>query len=249
MSDVLCIIPARKGSKGIPHKNKQLLADVPLVIFSIRSALQAGIDGTRIVVSSDDEEILGYAKSWKVCPHRRPIELSMDESSTEDCMIDAIDNAHYSGDIKSVLLLQPTSPIRFKDRISDAITTYKNGDYDSLLSVTEMHPFFWNYQYDDKVKIESCVSSYAPNSRPRRQCISKYDIPYFENGNLYITDIDVLKNKHCRIGDKPYLYKISELEAMQIDDPEQLKIIDIILSTSMGRFFRMSFKHESENKV
>ena len=139
--NVLCVIPARAGSKGIPNKNMQKLNGVPLVVFTIRQAIAAGLPIKNITVSSDCEEILSLAESWGVSPRRRPQEISGDKNSTEDALLHALETC--GKDVDTVLLLQPTSPIRFRGRIKKCLEEYASGDYDSLLTTTKLYDFFW----------------------------------------------------------------------------------------------------------
>ena len=110
-----------------------------MVGHSIIQALKSGIHFKNIIVSSDDDAILEKARQFDVVGHRRSSELCTDESSTESVMIDAVE--HYP--CNSVMVLQPTSPIRFRGRITDCIMKYKSGDYDSLVTTTKFYNLFW----------------------------------------------------------------------------------------------------------
>lgn len=238
---MLCVIPARGGSKGIPKKNMVKISGLPLVAYSIKAALGAGLPESNIVVSSDDDEILKYVKVWNIYAHKRPAEISTDTSSTEDAMLDVVNNVYPHRGFEGVILLQPTSPIRFHGRLTHAIETYQSGDYDSLLTVTKFYPFFWQERNDETLNRKSWVSTYPPHVRPMRQEIPPEDLMYFDNGNIYITHIDVLMNMKCRIGVKPCIYQITDVEAMQIDTQLELQIIDRIISSSNAGIFRTKF--------
>lgn len=239
--NMLCVIPARGGSKGIPKKNMVKISGLPLIAYSIKSALGAGLPESNIVVSSDDDEILKYTKVWNVYAHKRPAEISTDTSSTEDAMLDVIYNVYPYRGFEGVILLQPTSPIRFNGRLAHAINTYSSGDYDSLLTATKFYPFFWQERNNDISNQKSWVPTYSPQSRPMRQQIPPEDLMYFDNGNIYITHIDVLMNTKCRIGSKPCIYQITDVEAMQIDTKFELQIIDRIIASSNAGIFRTDF--------
>lgn len=226
LDDVLCVIPARGGSKGIPGKNLRLVGGKPLVAHSIEHAIQSNIPRTNIVVSSDSDTILDIATQYKVVARRRPIEISGDNSPTEAALIDALDQMPNAS---HVLLLQPTSPIRFKETITKCLTAYDKGDHDSLLTVTKFYNFFWAEN-----PLRTWTPTYFANKRPMRQDLRRQDFRYFDNGNIYITKIDLLIRTMSRIGVNPCVYPISELEGLQIDTPEDLKIIDAILSGKVG---------------
>ena len=219
--DILCVIPARGGSKGIPRKNLQNLAGIPLFVHSIQHALRAGIPNLNIVVSSDDDEILSVAAKHHVMAHRRPNNISQDLSSTEECLIDAVQVCKTK---KTLICLQPTSPIRFPTLISDCLQAYYDGGYDSLHTATKFYDLFWFKPYNDG----KWYSSYAPKERLMRQKMPESSLKYFENGNLYIMDIDVLLKDKCRHGKKVCVYPISELEAIQIDTSDDLEKVRMI---------------------
>jgi len=218
LSKILCIIPARGGSKGIPHKNMRMLGGIPLVAHSILHARQAGFAVENIVISSDDDKILECA-SYGAIPLKRPEDISGDNSSTELALLHACRNSKK--DIQHILLLQPTSPIRFPDSVKGFLEFYLCNNYDSAVAATEFHNFFW--YLEDKWK-----STYTPNKRPMRQSMEFKDNCFFENGNMYITSVDTLNGEKCRIGGKVGVYPISELEGMQIDSPRDLYLFENI---------------------
>ncbi len=229
LNDVICLIPARGGSKGIPRKNEQMIGGVPLVVHSIRHAKDAGVPIDQIIVSSDSEAILHLADRNKVVAHRRPDYLSGDEASTESVMLHIADQ--YST-FNTMLLLQPTSPIRFQGRVAACLSKYFDGDFDSLLTVTPFHDFFWQEKPVDDTSYQ-WVASYPVLDRPRRQELSREDTRYFDDGNIYITDTKVLKETGCRIGKKPCIFPISMLESMQIDTIDDLTIMNAIFSKNV----------------
>src|SRR5690606_9725040 len=115
---VLGLITARGGSKGIPRKNIKLLGGKPLIAWTIDAALKSRyID--RLILSSDDNEIISIAKSLNCdVPFVRPSELATEISSSMDVVLHALD--HVGEFFDFLLLLQPTSPFRTSEDI-DAI--------------------------------------------------------------------------------------------------------------------------------
>jgi CMP-N,N'-diacetyllegionaminic acid synthase len=226
MNDILCVIPARSGSKGVVGKNMRMLGGKPLVVHSIDQAHAAGIPESNIVVSSDGEDILHVAKELGVVAHKRPDELCTDEASTESALLDALNTFPNH---RTVLLLQPTSPIRFKGRVRECIMKYQSGDYDSLLTVTEMHNIYWSKRMDHDQVWHWCPNEYAIN-RPRRQELSKVDYLYFDNGNIYLTDAEVLSECNNRIGNRCCVFPISPIEGLQIDTEEEFLIMEVIFN-------------------
>lgn len=123
--EVLAIIPARGGSKGIPGKNIKSFAGYPLIAYSILAGLRAK-SVTRVIVSTDDEEIARVAREWGAeLPFMRPAELAQDKTTDYPVMRHALDwlkeNEGYQPDI--VLQLRPTSPVRPLNLLDQAVQT------------------------------------------------------------------------------------------------------------------------------
>jgi YrbI family 3-deoxy-D-manno-octulosonate 8-phosphate phosphatase len=123
MTEILALIPARGGSKGIPRKNIRNFAGYPLIAWSIAAAKQASCV-TRIIVSTDDEEIASVARQFSAeTPFLRPSELALDQTTDLPVFEQALewlkDNENYKPDI--TVQLRPTSPIRPKDCVDRAV--------------------------------------------------------------------------------------------------------------------------------
>ena len=101
---------------------------------------------------------------------------------------------------------------------------YEENDCDSLIATTKFYNLFWQEQDNPPVGYSwSCTTEEM--TRLRRQKLSRENYKYFDNGNLYISDTRMFKKRNNRIGYKPYIYPITEIEAMQIDTPSDLKIM------------------------
>lgn len=217
MKDILCIIPARGGSKGILNKNLRVLGGKPLVAHSICHALLAQIPNENIVLTSDSNDICDIGYQYGISVIQRPDELATDTASTESALLHVLES--YT-DYKTLLLLQPTSPIRFKGTINNFINFYKQDHeerYLSALVTTKFHNFMWRKTWG------GWSSSYAPSDRPMRQFMN--DHMYYENGNMYLTDIETFKKKKCRLCGKIGVFVISELEGLQIDTIDEFNHI------------------------
>lgn len=140
MSDhILFVIPARGGSKGIPHKNIKLFAGRPLIAYSLDAARFLA-DDDHIILSTDDEEIAATAATLGyVTPYRRPAQLATDTAGSREVILDAMDYADASGvKYDRVVLLQPTSPLRTADDVRRAIEAYDaHPGCDMAVTVTE----------------------------------------------------------------------------------------------------------------
>jgi CMP-N,N'-diacetyllegionaminic acid synthase len=131
------VIPARGGSKGIPRKNLALLAGRPLLAYTTEAARTSG-RLTRVVVSTDDEEIAGVAKRLGVeVPFLRPQHLAADDTPMLEVLIDLVatlrQREQYRPEV--LVLLQPTSPFRRPDHIDAVIDRLSSTSADSVVTV------------------------------------------------------------------------------------------------------------------
>jgi CMP-N,N'-diacetyllegionaminic acid synthase len=136
--EVLAIIPARGGSKGLPRKNVLPLAGHPLIAYSIQAALHSTLI-TRVIVSSDDEEILTISRDYGAdVPFVRPATLALDDSTDYEVFTHALDwLKNHEGYIPDLVVqLRPTSPVRTVEIIDHCIARLQQSDADSLRIVT-----------------------------------------------------------------------------------------------------------------
>ena len=186
---ILVVIPARGGSKRLPRKNVLPLAGKPLICWTIEAALDAKLD-SRIVVTSDDEEILSITNQYAprgVIAHKRSENLAIDTASTTDALIDAVKAQQKLGyDARIVVLLQPTSPLRNHEDIQEAIRTYSAfGKNKTLVSVCEVdHPAAWV----GKITKDGCLTGIDLSGKRSQD----YEIEYRLNGAIYILDVRTL---------------------------------------------------------
>jgi N-acylneuraminate cytidylyltransferase len=156
MTEVLALIPARGGSKGIPRKNIRLFAGYPLIAWSIAAAKQSGLV-TRVLVSTDDEEIAAVAREWGAeTPFLRPSEFAQDKTTDLPVFEHALkwlkDVEGYRPDV--IVQLRPTSPIRPRTLVDDAIhILLEHPDADCVRGVVPaaQNPFkMWRFSGEGK---------------------------------------------------------------------------------------------------
>ena len=219
---ILAIIPARGGSKRLPRKNVLDLNGEPLLAWSIKAGLRSKyID--KVVVTSDDADILNIAKYYGVLSINRPIELSSDTATTFDAVEHAIENIKY---YDYIVLLQPTSPLRTEWHIDKAIEFLINKEADAIVSVCEMdHSPLWSNTLDDTLSMAEFLTKSIKNKRS--QDLDSY---YRINGAIYICDTKkLLKEKGFFIENRIYAFKMDGETSIDIDNEIDFQLADLIL--------------------
>ena len=217
MKNILAIIPARGGSKGLPGKNIIDLCGEPLINWTIQAAMGSKYI-SEIYVSTDDLKIKDVVeKSGIKINHLRSKRLSQDDTLSIDVVLDILTFPQFSN-IEFVCMLQPTSPLRNSRHIDEAFDKFFNLNASCCVSVceNEFSPF-WSFEINDK-KIKSLFPS---NSIPLR----RQDLPttYSLNGAIYIAKVDWIINNKSFLSDQTIAYVMQKNESIDIDDLEDLK--------------------------
>ncbi|GAA4485960.1 acylneuraminate cytidylyltransferase family protein [Microbacterium panaciterrae] len=222
---ILCVIPVRGGSKGVPGKNARAVAGKPLVAWSIEQALAAGLD---VLVSTDDAELAAIARGAGAdVPFLRPAELAEDTTPTEPVILHAIRHRAAEGRRPdAVMLLQATSPVRLPGTIERAVQEFAETGVDSLVGVVPQTPFFW---HPATAVGGSATAEYDPSARPRRQDLQSGDYFYKETGSLYLTRTEIYERENNRIGGRVGLFVMDEAEGVDIDTLVDLRIAEAVL--------------------
>lgn len=219
----LAIIPARGGSKRLKRKNVLDLCGKPLIAWSIEAGLQSKyID--KVIVSSDDEEILQISKKFGAKTIKRPNELASDTATTFDAIkhtIDSLEKYEY------IVLLQPTSPLRNAKHIDEAIELLKDKKADAVVSVCEMdHSPLWSNTLDDTLSMSNFLKDEVINKRS--QDLQKY---YRLNGAIYICKTNLfLKEKSFFLKDNIFAYIMDAKSSIDIDNEIDLEVARAIKS-------------------
>ncbi len=224
---ILTIIPARGGSKGIPQKNVRPFAGHPLIAWSIDQSLRSK-HIERTIVSTDDEEIRQIALKYGAeVPFLRPAELARDDSPTEPSLLHVLDELKKTGyEPDAVILLQPTSPIRFDGTLDRAIEKFQQEKCDSLLTVFAVHHLYWK-------NADSAEPLYDHMNRPRHQDMKEEDQIYAETGSIYVTKASVLRKEKNRLAGKIGMLPTKREESIDIDTEE-----DFLLAEEIARLNR-----------
>jgi N-acylneuraminate cytidylyltransferase len=216
----IAIIPARGGSKGVPKKNIKEFLGKPLIEHSINYAKESKFI-EKIILTTDNEEIKKIGRDNNITVVDRPKEISGDKATTESAIEHVISLFKFSIDT-TIILLQPTSPLRPKNSLDEMIKIFNKQLYDSMLTLSPIHPLTWEI---DNKKTE-CMYDYS--NRPRRQDFKEKKLIYDENGSVYIFTNKIFIEKNNRLGGKIGHYIFKEEYGRQIDTPLDFELLEII---------------------
>lgn len=214
---ILAVIPARGGSKGIPHKNLRMMNGLPLLAYAIRNARQSR-QITDVVVSTDSAEIAAVAKKYGAEVVMRAPGLGGDDVTLDPVVYDAVVQLSERGmSYDAVVTLQPTSPLLRVGTLDDGVKYFLQGRWDTVISVVNRPRLSWEKQGDRLVPLY--------RARQNRQ-----DLPpqYLETGAFFITRACCVK-PDSRIGENISVYEIPEDEGLEIRDKNDWILADGLL--------------------
>jgi CMP-N,N'-diacetyllegionaminic acid synthase len=220
--EIISIIPARGGSKGIPGKNVMKIRGKPLIAWSIEEAKRSELIN-EVFVSSDSDEILEIAVEWGAKPIKRPDSLSNDTATSESALIHALEGINWPLPLDYVVFLQATSPVRRPYTLDRAIQQIADRGADSMFSacVVKDH-FLWGYS---KGSIQSITYDFL-DRKPRQELSDLF----LENGSFYIFRPEILFDNNNRLGGTISEFGMSAEESFQIDNVEDIDLCEYYLS-------------------
>ncbi len=225
-SERLIVIPARGGSKRLPRKNILPLAGKPLICWTIEAALETGLNA-RIMVTSDDEEILSVARRYGdkgLIAHKRPAEFATDHATTADVLQEALDAEQQAGNsAETLILLQPTSPLRSAEDIRTAVENYEHsGSGDTVVSVCEVdHPTAWIGTISD------CGHLNGLDLTGKRA--QDYQKEYRLNGAVYVTSVKTLRETGRLFTDSVRACVMPRVRSIDIDEAVDFRICEHLI--------------------
>ena len=213
---ILSIIPARGGSKGIPHKNIVSLCGHPLIYYTINAGLQSKyID--YLMVSTDDDEIATVSKRCGAeVPFMRPACLATDTSKTIDAVLHAINALEEKGkNFDLLVLLQATQPLRDTNDIDGAIEYYVDTEIKSLASVSLVK--------DNPILVRNVKNTTMEKILTQGSTVRRQDMPAFYriNGCIYINLVREL-NEDTSFNDNVSPYIMERSHSIDIDEESDL---------------------------
>lgn len=223
----LVIIPARGGSKGIPHKNIKPLAGKPLIEYTIDVARQVA-DDCDICVSTDDWDIINLVEKYGLkVPFVRPAHLATDTAGTYEVLLHTLEFYESNGVFyDNILLLQNTSPFRKAEHVKEALALYNN-DIDMVVSVTEVsaNPYYNCFEEDENGYLHI---SKGDGSLTRRQDAPKC---WEYNGAIYVINPESLKKMPLGKFTKRVKYVMDKIYSVDLDTPSDWIIAEAIIKT------------------
>lgn len=225
--NMLAVIPARGGSKGLSGKNIKLLNGRPLIAYSIEAALESKLF-QKVIVSTDDNEIAEIAKQYGAeVPFMRPKELSGDAVSSDDVILHAIYFYEEKGkDFDYVCKLQPTSPLRNAKHIREAYHMMISRNANYIVSVCECeHSPLWSGVIGADLGLENFIRE--EDKRACRQAFEKY---YRLNGAIYFGKVKNFEKEKNFMGHGSIAYIMNQENSVDIDSELDFLFAQTILN-------------------
>jgi CMP-N,N'-diacetyllegionaminic acid synthase len=221
-SKCIAIIPARGGSKGLVNKNIKFLCGKPLIAWTIEAALQCEFI-TKVIVNTDSKNIAKIALKYGAeVPFIRPSELGDDSATSSDVIQHTVEQLQLENE--TILLLQPTSPLRTKTHISEAFKKFTKDCSDSLVSISPLdkNPL-WSYWLDNNKITPVCETEKVSTLRQ--------DLPpaYALNGAIYIFTVDFFKKNNAFFNNKSNHFIMNKSSSIDIDDKIDFELAKIIM--------------------
>lgn len=228
--DIIAIIPARGGSKGVKRKNLRQINGKSLVGLSVMHALQSKLI-TRTIISSDDNEIIAEAVKYGAeAPFVRPSELAEDHVLDIPVFEHALnfleEKEKYSPQI--VVHLRPTAPYRKPEWIDAAIQKlidHPNADSVRSVSEPDKHPYRI-FRIDE----EGFLDPIMKHEHPVPYLLRRQDLPvmYYYNCVIDVTRPTTIFQKHSMTGDKILPYIMNPDDVIDIDSERDLRVAEIL---------------------
>jgi len=225
----LVVIPARGGSKGIPHKNIKLLNGKPLICYSIDVARQFTTDDN-ICVTTDDDVIIKVVEEYGLkVPFKRPDYLATDTCGSNEVIQHAYRFFAEKGiQYDAILLLQPTSPFRKVEFLKEAVALYDDSiDMVTSVKLSSCNPYYDGFEEDADGLLKI---SKGDGTIERRQ-----DAPsvWQQNGSIYVINPKSLMEKGMAHFTKIRKYAMSELYSVDIDNSFDWKVAELVINEKM----------------
>lgn len=228
MSNILCTICARGGSKGVKNKNIKELNGKPLIAYTIEQAKASGLF-EHIVISTDSDNIASVAKQYGAeVFFKRSEEMASDTAGKLDVIKDAFKRSeeYYNRTFDYLIDLDATAPLRSVEDIINSFNQFKENNNDNLITAmpSRRSPYFNLVEQDKDGKVY--LSKKLDGAVVRRQDAPKsYDM----NASIYIWKRDVILNEGSLFLEKTGLYVMPEERSIDIDNELDFKFVEFLM--------------------
>lgn len=241
MSNVVALIPARAGSKGVKDKNVKSLGGYPLVAWSISSCLQSSLID-RVIVSTDSVEYASLAESFGAdVPFIRPKQYSGDASTDYEFVKHALDFLAVEGDLPSLIVhIRPTTPFRDPVLLDRVITSFQDGlsdSYTSLRSVHEMSESAYKCVEMSSDNILSPLASLDSDMEKINGARQKFPTTYIANGYVDILRPDFILRSGCIHGDQVFGFVTPQAIEIDTEDDFVRACAELEANPALRQFF------------
>jgi len=224
--EILAVVPARGGSKGLPRKNLCCVAGVPLLEWTIRAGIESGVCG-RICITTDDDEIAAVGQVAGAEVVRRPPELALDDTPTVDAVLHLLDMLAFENyHPKVIVLLQPTSPLRHAGHVREAVELYLARSPASLIGVTE-----WSHHPYKALAVDT-AGFLSPLFGSRDVGAPRQTLPHVlrQSGGIYVVGATELKAARSFLVQPALGYLMDKVSSIDIDTAEDLAYAEWLLT-------------------
>jgi CMP-N,N'-diacetyllegionaminic acid synthase len=225
--NIVAFVNARKGSKGIPGKNKKKLLGKPLIEWTL-DVIKNCKYISKVIVSTDDEDVFNICENYGCKPpFLRPSNLGGDNVLQIDVIkhsVNYLKSINYN--FENIILLQPTCPIRIVNDLNMSIEKYCHNNYDSLISVTDVggrHPKTCYSSIDNKLNP-------LMNSSESGVLRQEFEKVYWRNGSIYIFNKKNIIENNSLYGKSIGFYEMPEERSFNLDSTFDWDITESYLS-------------------
>ena len=230
---LLAVVPARAGSKGVPGKNKAIVAGVPLVEYAVAAA-QAAASVAAVVLTSDDGDILDrYSGRAGVFVVRRPPALASDTASSSDAVAHALEQWEAAGgwSAHALILVQATTPLRTAADIDAAYDLFTRSGGEAVVSACRVdgirHPrVMYSLRDDGRSEL------FVPDETDR-MTRHHYEKLYQRNGAVYIVSADYFRRERRLRSRTPVIYEMPWERSINVDGPGDLLIVRALIESGL----------------
>jgi CMP-N,N'-diacetyllegionaminic acid synthase len=228
---ILCIVPARKNSKGLKDKNIKKINNKELFMWPLLAAKKSKYIDT-LIISTDSEKIIDLAKKRNFyVPFKRPSKLALDTSKSSDVILHALNFfKRKKMFFDYIVMLEPTSPLTTEKEIDQAIRLIHKKNGNSLVSICESEKYspIFHFKLDNNLLLKNYL-----NKEPTR----RQDIPktYYMDGSVYVAKVQNFMKNKTFVGKNTLGMILPKIKSFEIDDLIDYQIVKF-LKTNENKF-------------